>query len=68
MQKTVVCRITAAVMQTTVERVAGALGRALPSGSDYLMSFQNAALRRQATTVNAARNSITQTPIRTRLF
>ena len=33
---------------------------------DYLTSFQNAAFRRQAISVKAARNSITHTPMRMR--
>ena len=35
-------------------------------GPGYLMSFQNAAFRRHAMTVNTARNSSTHTPMRTR--
>lgn len=35
---------------------------------NYLMSFQNAAFRRQAMKVNMPRNNSTQTPMRTRVF
>ena len=36
--------------------------------TDYLTSFQKDAFKRQATTMKAAKNSITQTPMRTRVF
>lgn len=39
-----------------------------PEAGFYLMSFQNAAFRRQAISVNTPRNNITHTPMRTRVL